>query len=268
MRYESALIQIFTGIAILLLTACASTEPTPTATPMPTETPLPTDTPTPLPTSTPTPTFTATPDLTVTAAVQATQARADVIEQIDAELQTIGYSTGRGSLGWISEDPEEITIRNFNWHEWITLSSGQSFSDFVLKADVTWESTSGLATCGFWFRAESDDIDAEHYKFQTIRLSGLPVWDVEYWKFNQWRGTISPGGRAISTPYLNQEQGSTNTFILVADGSLFAAYSNGHRLGQATITTLRDGLVAYYAWQDSGETTCTFDNAWLWDLSE
>jgi hypothetical protein len=268
MKYKSALLQISVGIAILLLPACASAETTPTASPIKTETSLPTDTSAPMPTSTPTPTLTATPDFAATAAIQATEAIADVVKQIDEELLTIGYSTDRGSLGWVNEGPEEITIRNFNSHEWITLSSGQSFSDFVLKADVTWESTSGLATCGFWFRADGDDEDAEHYKFQAIRLSGLPVWDVEYWQFNEWQGTITPGGRVVSTAHLNQEQGSTNTFLLAAEGSLFTAYANGQKLGQVTVNTLRDGLVTFYAWQESGDTTCTFDNAWLWDLSE
>ena len=268
MRYESALLQIFTGIAMLLLTACASAEPTPTATATPTETPFPTETPTPTSTSTSTPTSTATPDLTATAAVEATQAMAAVISGIEAELQTIGYSTEQGNLAWASEGPEELNITSFNTYDIFPLASGEFLFDFVLKADVTWESTGGLAICGFWFRAESDDISAEYYKFQTLRLSGLPLWDVEYWKFNEHRATISPGGKAISSSHIDQEQGSTNVYILAAEGNLLTVYANGNRLGQVTLTKLGKGLIAFYAWQESGETTCTFDNAWVWDLSE
>ena len=242
----------------------------PTDIPLPTEPPTPLPTATPLPTPTPTsvPTSTVTPDFAATAAVEATQAVAMAIEEIDAELQTIGHSTDTGSLAWISENPAEINITTYNTHYWLTLASGQNFSDFILKADVTWESTSGLAICGFWFRAQSEDENAEHFKFLTIRLSGLPAWDVEYWKYNEWQATVSPGGQIITTPHLNQEQGSTNTFILVAEGNVLTAYANGNRLGQATILKLREGLIAFYTWQESGETTCTFDNAWLWDLSE
>lgn len=162
----------------------------------------------------------------------------------------------------------EITLTSYSTHDWIPLASGQFFSDFILRADITWESASGLAICGFWFRAQSDDEDAEHFMFQTIRLSGLPSWDVEYWKFNEWQATVSPGGRVITTPHIDQDQGSTNTFILAAEGNELTVYANGHRLGKATILKIREGLMTFYPWQESGETTCTFENAWIWDLSK
>jgi hypothetical protein len=276
MRHKCTLLLISTGIITLLLTACGSPQPAPTHTLIPTDIPLSTEPPTPLPTETPlptptptsVPTSTVTPDFAATAAVEATEAMAVIIEEIDAELQTIGYSTDIGSLAWVSEGPAEINITSYNTHDWLTLSSGQSFSDFILKADVTWESTSGLAVCGFWFRARSDDEDAEHFKFVTIRLSGLPMWDVEYWKYNEWRSTVSSGGRPSTSPHINQEQGSTNTYILAAEGNGLTVFANGYRIGQATILKLRKGLITFYALQESGETTCTFDNAWLWDLSE
>jgi hypothetical protein len=274
MRHKIAFLLMSSVIVMLLLTACGAPQPTstptsmPTETPLPTKTPIPTETATPMPTSTPTLTRTATPDLTGTAAVVASQTIAAVIEEIDVELQDIGYSTEEGSLAWVSEAPEEITITSYNSHDWIPLASGQDFSDFVLKADVTWDSTGGLATCGFWFRAQSDDENAEHYKFQAIRLSGFPGWDVEYWKYNGWVSTISPGGRVLTSPHIDQDQGSTNTYILVAEGNTLTVYANGNRLGQVTISTLREGLLTFYTWQESGETTCTFDNVWVWDLSE
>ena len=276
MRLPWWVIPTFVLPLVVLMAGCAAGEsqPTPTVEPPPTNTPLPTHTvpptltPTPEPTSTPTPTHTSTPDLTATAAVEATQTIAAVIEEIDVELQDIGYSTEEGSLAWVSEGPEEITITSYDSHDWIALAAGRNFSDFVLKADVTWESTGGLAVCGFWFRGESDHEDAPHYKFLTIRFSGLPLWDVEYWKYNAWVSTISPGGRTISSPHIDQDQGSTNTYILAAEGSLLTVYANGHRLGQVTISTLKEGVITYYTWQESGETTCTFDNAWVWDLSE
>jgi hypothetical protein len=268
------LIWIFVLPLIVAMTGCTSAEsqPSPTVEPPPTDKPLPTaaptQTPTPMPTATPEPTSTPTPDLTATAEVEATQAMAAVIEEIGAELEAIGYSASEGSLAWVSGGPQEINITAYNTHDWIPVASGQIFSDFIFKADVTWESTGGFVTCGFWFRGESEDENAPHYKFQTIRLSGLPSWDVEYWKFNDWKATLSPGGRIIESPHIDQDQGSTNSYILVAEGNLLTVYANGHRLGQVTITTLSEGIIAYYTWQDSGETSCIFDNAWVWDLSE
>jgi hypothetical protein len=244
----------------------ATDEPTPT--PAPTDTPIPTATPTATATPTPTNTPTPTPDLTATAAVRATETALAVLQEIDSQLQEVGLSTERGQLAWVSESAEGLTIDTYNTEYWTSLAAEQIFSDFVLKADVTWESSSGFAVCGFRFRAASDDQNAAHYKFQTIRISGLPLWDVEYWKDNTWIGTMNPGSRPLETNHLNQEQGSTNTYILIAEGNLLTVYANGNRLGQLTITTLQEGQIANYAWQESGETTCTFHNAWIWDLSE
>jgi len=50
------------------------------------------------------------------------------------------------------------------------------------------------------------------------------------------------------------------------EGTTFTAYVNGTRLGRAVDSKLSEGRIAFFAWQESGETTCTFDNTWIWDL--
>jgi hypothetical protein len=44
-------------------------------------------------------------------------------------------------------------------------------SDFVLKSDITWESTSGLVTCGFFFRSEENLDVGKQYIYEMIALS-------------------------------------------------------------------------------------------------
>lgn len=235
--------------------------PTDTPTPEPTSTPTPTDTP--APTDTPTSTSTPTLDLTATAAYEATQAMGVLLEEIDAELQTVNLSTERGRLAWLGSGPTSITLDTYGTHWWIPLGEDVYYSDFVLRADVTWESTSGLATCGFWIRGESTDEDAEHYAFEALRLSGLPAWIVGYWKDN-----LPIGGNPHTSRAIHQELGSTNQYLFVAEGNELAIYVNGESLGKVTISKLREGIIAFYASQESGKTTCTFDNVWVWDLSE
>ncbi len=256
--------------AAALLAACGAAQPEPTATLAPTSTPRPTETATPTPTDTPTPTETptATPDLSATAVAEEEAAFRAKAEEVGAELEAVGLSADQGSLAWVSNSPVELTLQTYSTHYWAPLAEGEFFSDFVLKADVTWESTSGLAICGFWLRAQGLHEDSEYYVFQTLRLSGLPAWDVELWEYNRWKATVSPGGKLITSPHIDQDQGSTNTYLFVAEGNLLTVYANGHRLGRVTLTSLHKGLLAYYIWSESGETTCTFDNAWIWDLSE
>jgi hypothetical protein len=157
-------------------------------------------------------------------------------------------------------------VDSYDTHWWIPLRDDTSFSDFVLRADVKWESTSGLATCGFWFRGWSSDKDSEHYLFKALHLSGLPAWSVDYWRFNRVQSSLT--GNPRTSPKINQDQGSTDVYMFIAEGNVLSIFINGESLGQVTINRLTEGIVAFYASQESGETTCTFDNARLWDLSE
>jgi hypothetical protein len=60
------------------------------------------------------------------------------------------------------------------------------------------------------------------------------------------------------------EQGGTNTVAVIAQGSLFTVFINGVNAGDLTDTQLTEGAVGFAASHESGKTTCTFDNAWLW----
>jgi hypothetical protein len=241
-------------------------QPSDTPTTAPTETPVPTETPLPTETPTPTPTLTATPDATATAAFEATQAAAALIEEIKAELQTSGFSAEGGNLAYHTTIPVTMRLDGYSTHRWIPLAEGQMFKDFALRADVTWESTSGFVTCGFWFRGVSDDKDAEHNTFEAVRLSGLPAWSVFYWKFNRIRSSLTGNWRV--SPEIRQDQGSTNEYMFIMEGTTLKIYVNGESLGGVTITRPEEGIVAFYISQESGETSCTFDNVWLWEMGD
>jgi len=235
----------------------------------PTDTLVPTDehTATPVPptdTSVP-PTDTPTPDLEATAAFEATQLAESISADIDDKLREVNLSTEQGYLGWASDDSISFTLNTYNTYDWAPISDDE-FSDFVFYAETTWESTSGYILCGFVFRAGPDLEYDEYYIFQSIRWSGWPSWDVEYFKYGDFHS--SPTGGVRRDQIIKQDQGSTNEFMIIANGTVFNAYANGESLGGATISKLASGIVGLYAWQESGETTCTFDNAWLWVLED
>jgi hypothetical protein len=262
-----------TIVVVCISSLCFScSSPTPQATPQPTTQPpteqLPTDTPipsdTPEPTTTTTPTSSSTPDLTATAGSKSTQTVAAMLDDIDAELQMINLSTDQGFLGWSSTMPVSLTVDTYlEDRSWI-IESDQTFTDFVLKTDVTWLSSSGLAVCGIVFRAEDDLEDGAQYKFLTLRLSGLPAWEVDYYKYGQVQSTIL-GGMSSA---INQEQGSTNRYLLVVQGDKITIYANRAKLGSVTNSILSEGLLAFYVLQESGETTCFFSDSWVWVLDE
>ncbi len=267
-------------IAVFSLAAAACTPPTPepTATPEPTDTAVPTDTPEPTATDTPEPTATDTPeptstetltptptiDLAATASFESTQAAEVVLAAIDETLALYGYSTASGSLGYVGTEPIDLSVVNFGTIVFEPIAEDLEFSNFVISLDITWDSTSGLAGCGLIFRSEPDLINGAQYMFRTLRLSGLPAWTIEQWDFGQPQNQL----RLETNIAIDLDSGATNNFVLIADGTTLTVYANGTRLTGLTIGQLATGRMAVITWQESGETTCLYDNYWIWELEE
>jgi hypothetical protein len=271
-------------LLVLMLTACvppaASVLPTPTNPPPPTDTPIPTSTPTPAhtetstPTSTPTetptpiptdtPTLTPTQDRTATAEVKATQEYAKIYEQIQEDIEPYNLTLDEGYLAWYSKKPSDLTLIGYNVYDYEVLGTKLKLANFVIKTDITWDSKTGLITCGLIFRAANDIEKGPHYLFQTLRLSGLPAWDIEYWNYGVFDHNVT--GSVQTSGAIKQASGSTNQYIIVANDTILSVYGNGVRLGTSVNSKLKEGILAYYTYQESGETTCTFDNTWVWAL--
>lgn len=275
----------FLFIALLsvlwMLAACtpAATE-TPTATPPPpTDTPVPpTDTPTAVPTDTPTPTETPTetptathtptetPDLAATAAFESTQAAEEAIAIVADELAKIDLTTDTGSLAWVDPGPYVVNLQGPGWN-YKPIDDGIVYpSSYVLHSKVTWTSSGGLSGCGVIFHSEDDMVEGQQYRFFTIRLSGLPAWVIQYWEFGYI--TFIPSGDLKTNAAINQEDGATNEYLMYVQDGLMIMYVNNIRLGNVVITKLNEGRIGFWGNQESGNTTCTFEDNWIWTFGE
>ena len=256
------------SLAALILSACgfvSGSPPTPenTLTPTVTATHVP---PTATPTAEPTATLTATPDLAATEQVIAAQTAEAYTAEIDQILQAYGRSTNAGHLGWSQSAPEPITASGGGRTLYSAVAEGQSFSNYVLYTHVAWESEVGAAGCGLMFHSERNFEEGQQYRFYTLRLSGLPAWDVELWEFNNWQATVT--GDIKYTSAIDQANGATNEYILIAEGATLTVYINGVRVGTVTIATRSEGQIAFFTWQQSGQTTCTFEDTWIWEFDQ
>jgi len=279
----------FLFIALIVLPACAlfgaAAEPTntprptrtpkaeaqsdPTSTSQPTQAPQPSQPPAPTqapaaPANTVPPP--AQPTLAPTAAPTAapTQAGGAILGQIETELQKIGLSTKTGHLGWSSEAPISITTQSYQGTDNALIGQNLTASDFVIKTDITWESQGGLAGCGVLFRAAPKLDKGAQYQFNTIRLSGFPGWDIEMWDLGKYVYTL--GNQVQTSEAINQENGGTNTYMLYVKDKAFTVFINGGKTKTLTDSKLTNGVLAFHVFQDSGITTCTFNNAWVWVL--
>ncbi len=208
---------------------------------------------------------------TAEAVLAATQTADALVSQIGEVLADYDLTTEGGRVGWIQEEPVEIHITGPSGWLYIgdgfeVIADGQSFSNFVIHYKVEWTTVGALAGCGLIFRSGPDIKEDKQYQLFTWRFSGLPGWEVEYWEFGVFTSVLPPGLRFNSA--INLEDGSTNEYVLVVNGTLVTIYANGTRLSNVTISKLSEGVLAYVAVEQSGEATCTFTDGWVWVLDE
>ncbi|MEK6255963.1 MAG: hypothetical protein N2C13_01440 [Chloroflexota bacterium] len=192
-----------------------------------------------------------------------TQAAEAALDDINEVLQDVGLSTNSGSLAWTQSDPVSLSLPAGPAGKHEAISGDQSYKNFVIHYHAPWEST-GWAGCSLIFRAEEDLDDGEYYVFNTIRFSGAPGWDVELYNYGEYQSTAT--GDLKYSSKLDLDNGATNNYVLVAEGTLLTVYINGSRASSVTVFTRSEGRFAFEAWQWDGATTCTFEDAWIWEL--
>ena len=136
-------------------------------------------------------------------------------------------------------------------------------SDFVISIELTWE-TNGWPVCGLMFRTDDRGIKGNYYAAQFLRFSGLPAWDIEYYKNGNLTGI--PTEKTRFSSFLKLGSGDENQIVMAAVGNEFKMFINGNFEGRYYDydTKLTKGDFAFLGWQDFGVTTCTFDKTWVW----
>ena len=115
------------------------------------------------------------------------------------------------------------------------------------------------------FHSEPSLEKGKQYQFWAARLSGLPVWSVELYEYGYY--VLSALGESKVNSAIHLENGSMNNFVLVIRKGIMTAYANDVRLSNVLIPSRDHGRIGFFLWQESGRTTCTFENAWIWDLA-
>lgn len=283
LKYRPGFIFLIAAALLLMVSACTSPAPEPTATPTaepptdtpeptatpvpPTDTPEPTATPTETPTEIPTDTPTATEDLAATAAAESTAAAEAAVGQVVEILAGYDIAPESGHLAWNSPDAMALTFTGGGGGTlYNPIDDGTVYQSYVLHTDMMWESETGVAGCGIILHSEDNmDVGAQ-YRIYTLRLSGLPGWDVELWEFGDWKSTAT--GDVLFNSAIDQGNGATNKMVIIVRPGLMGVYANGTRLSNVIINSRSEGRLGYFVWQESGLTTCTFSNNWIWILDE
>lgn len=200
---------------------------------------------------------------------------ATVPKFVALDLEVAGYTADQGGLVWMQSD--ELALFNDAAYPdnvlYQVLEPRFTAANFVFSTDLEWDSevfngSYNYPACGVIFRAEDvDHGEQAHFNAILVNPTALPAWEIELWNSGQYQSSMSD--LRLSSDI--QGAGSTNHFLIVADGSMVTVFANGTRLDSVTLKdSLSEGEFAILAraagFQDPGITSCIFTNTWVWEL--
>lgn len=269
---------LFSSLAVLsLLSACAgflapaATEtPQPTSPPAATATAEPTATVTSTATPTPEPTQTAspTPDITGTAAAAETAVIDAFFSEVERDLNHYELTLDSGRLVYSDKGPYEIKMKSYMENVYKPFEAAPAVGDFLMQTEITWDSTSGLAGCGLIVRSEDDLEKGEQYQFFMMRLQNAPGWIMVYYKDGLAQYSITPGGDYQFTSRIKDGRETTNKIAILAKGNQITVFINGEGMRPMTNDKRTAGMLGMLGSQESGTSTCAFENTWIWSFDE
>jgi len=251
--------------SFLVSCSLVSTEAAPTASKKAVPTVAPADTPTATSAPTLTPVPTSTPNAEATIAAQSTQATDGVFAELGELLSDTDVPYKDGHLAWQQTEPISIEMTGPSSDDTLVkVDENLTAGDFIFKSDVTWEAT-GWMYCGAVFRSEPDLVKGKQYQFYFLRLSGLPVWYIDFYEDGEFKNTIS---KERSSREIDMANGAVNQFLVIAEGEKFTVYFNGVRQGRYFDNSKQqnEGAFGFFAWQESGKGSCRYENSWIWSL--
>ncbi len=168
--------------------------------------------------------------------VQATGAAFDVsatqsaLSPILAELPLYGVDPQQGKLGWI-QPPLRLEVDQYRGTKFDNKFPMVVANDFVLSADITWNTEYGGAGCAFVFRSDGNQSAPSQYMVVATRLASGHVFFAVMAK-----GEMVIGKDFYANgidPKFDAGNGTTNRLTVVGRGTIFTIYTNGTKLGEA-----------------------------------
>ncbi len=160
-------------------------------------------------------------------------ATATIAAPILAELPLYKVDVKEGRAAWVHQ-PVRIELQGKNQFGYANDYMQIIAADFVMAADVTWETQYGTSGCGFMFRSDGDKNKPNQYMLIATRLgNGHIIFSATA---NGELANVHDFYPRSEDKSFNAENGSTNRLAVVGRGNLFEIYSNGVKIGEVDIT--------------------------------
>jgi len=160
-------------------------------------------------------------------------ATATVAAPIVAELPTYGLDASSGNVGWI-HDPFTLEVSGYQQSTFGNDYMNITAKDFVLAADLTWNTQYGDSGCGFMFRSDGNQQKPNQYmliatRFANGRIIFTALADGELANMRHFY----PKEVDRSFEWQND---TTNRVAIVARGNLIEVYTNGLKIAEIDTT--------------------------------
>jgi hypothetical protein len=198
----------------------------------------------------------------------AAAATADFEQPVRNVLSNYGVDPARGRVAWIQEDVV-IETEGYQAIQWKNQRLGTPVRDFVLSADITWNTQYATTGCGFLLRTDDNEDAGNRYILGVTRgAEGHAVFSIQKDGEIMIDDSVDFFANGID-PLFEWQNDTTNRLTVVARGDRFDIYTNDTFLGAVEPGYgFLNGFVAFLAVNESGNTRCEFDNAWLWQIQE
>lgn len=156
-------------------------------------------------------------------------ATAAAFAPILAELPKYGVDPSEGRIGWV-HPPVSMDASGYHHFEYVNYYLGTLAQDFVMSADITWNTVGSTSGCGFVMRSDGNTDALDQYVAIITRVAS------GHFLFS----TMSDGeivtGRDIYARYKDKsfrwENDTTNRLTVVGRGNRFWVYTNGTLIGE------------------------------------
>jgi hypothetical protein len=173
-----------------------------------------------------------------TAAAQAAQATADLLGQqatatyqapVVAELPVYNIDPDRGHLAWVHR-PVSLHAEGYRSDEFANDYIQVPAADFVIAADITWDTKYGDSGCGFILRSDGNPEAPSQYIVLISRSASGHAYYLaqvkgQVFNFRNWYANWLD-------PQFEWQNGTTNRLAVVAQGPILKVYTNQTFVGE------------------------------------
>lgn len=146
-----------------------------------------------------------------------------------AHLPGYGIDPNGGHPGWV-HPPLTLDVQGYLQYQYANEFLSTVAADFVVSADITWNTQFGTSGCGFVLRSDGNRSAFNQYLVIATRgASGHVLFGVmSDGKLVNWRDIYAYG----LDPQFDWQNGATNRLAVVAQGQIFTIYTNGTKIGE------------------------------------